>query len=207
MKENVRIAACRLRTGNSLGNRPAKRPLRKRETKAMRRPVGTLRVPGVERPEPEAAEGAVEGPHIHVRQSDPSTARLPILRAHGSSRCAGTPPHGRPKVADARSRLRASPVGSHSLPSWGGVRSGRRSRPIDNDLSIGATNARSESGGPVGAKAWAWLAKSVAFARGGARCSPSSNTGHRPGSLKSRRSRIWSGADHARLSPPWRGRK
>ena len=41
----------------SLGNRPAKRPLRKGETKAMRRPVGTLRVPGVERPEPEAAEG------------------------------------------------------------------------------------------------------------------------------------------------------
>ena len=56
-RKRARIAACRLRTGNSLGNRPAKRPLRKGETKAMRRPVGTLRVPGVERPEPEAAEG------------------------------------------------------------------------------------------------------------------------------------------------------
>ena len=41
----------------SLGNRPAKRPLRKGETKAMRRPVGVLRTSGVERPEPEAAEG------------------------------------------------------------------------------------------------------------------------------------------------------
>jgi len=98
-----------------------------------------------------------------------------------------------------------TPGGSHSPPFWG-VRSGRHSRPIDNDLSIGATNARSDSVALVEAKAWAWLAKSLAFARGGCAVSAVEQYGHAR-FFEATKIEIRRGANHARPLSPRRGRE
>jgi len=96
-----------------------------------------------------SSRGAVEGSHIHNRQSDPSTARLPVLRAHGSTRCAGTPPHGRPKVADARSRFRGPPATSAARSLLAGQKCGLVSPGSLKMTEIDVFGARRKRRAPI----------------------------------------------------------